>query len=70
MKVLGNVVCQKAWAGCVVFNFWGRGGLGLKSTAEIHDDPFQPGDRIPKVGADRSSNLAILATKYGAIWVS
>ena len=33
-------------------------------------DPFQPGDSIPKDGADRSSNLAILATKYGAIWVS
>ena len=29
------------------------------------DDPFQPGDSIPTEGANRSSHLAILATKYG-----
>eukprot|EP00092_Neocalanus_flemingeri_P033261 GFUD01036168.1.p1 GENE.GFUD01036168.1~~GFUD01036168.1.p1 ORF type:complete len:403 (-),score=140.01 GFUD01036168.1:67-1275(-) len=29
------------------------------------DDPFQPGDSIPREGADRSSHLAILTTKYG-----
>ena len=31
MKVLVNVACQEAKARCVVFNFRGRGGLGLKS---------------------------------------
>ena len=29
------------------------------------DDPFQPGDSIPKEGATDSSHLAILTTKYG-----
>jgi len=29
------------------------------------DDPFQPGDSIPREGAGRSSHLAILTTKYG-----
>ena len=31
MKVLVNVACDEARARCVVFNFRGRGGLGLKS---------------------------------------
>jgi len=29
------------------------------------DDPFQPGDSIPRDGAAKSSHLAILTTKYG-----
>jgi len=29
------------------------------------DDPFQPGDSIPKRGAEESNHLAILTTKYG-----
>lgn len=29
------------------------------------DDPFQPGDSLPTEGAERSSHVAILATKYG-----
>jgi len=29
------------------------------------DDPFQPGDSIPMEGAENSSHLAILVTKYG-----
>ena len=29
------------------------------------DDPFQPGDSLPKEGAVQSSHLAIAATKYG-----
>ena len=37
--------------------------LPLAINAE--DDPFQPGDSIPTEGANRSSHLAILATKYG-----
>ena len=31
IKVLVNVACDEAKAKCVVFNFRGRGGLGLKS---------------------------------------
>ena len=31
IKVLVNVATQEAKARCVVFNFRGRGGLGLKS---------------------------------------
>ena len=29
------------------------------------DDPFQPGDSLPKEGAARSSDLAIVTTQYG-----
>jgi len=29
------------------------------------DDPFQPGESIPREGADNSSHLAILTTRYG-----
>ena len=29
------------------------------------DDPFQPGDSIPKEGAESSSHLGILVTNYG-----
>ena len=29
------------------------------------DDPFQPGDSLPKDGAARSSHLAIVTTQYG-----
>jgi len=29
------------------------------------DDPFQPGDSIPYGGAERSSHVAIMTTKYG-----
>ena len=29
------------------------------------DDPFQPGDSLPKEGAVRSSHLAMVATTYG-----
>ena len=29
------------------------------------DDPFQPGDSIPKAQAERSSHVGIVTTKYG-----
>merc|ERR1719320_2293742 len=29
------------------------------------DDPFQPGDSIPYIGAQNSSHMAIMTTKYG-----